>query len=229
MAQDWPLVQTGSAGEDVKTVQYLLNSRGDALSVDGDFGARTAAAVRAFQVANKVVADGIVGNQTWPLLIVELTSVSRGDGVMAVQSQIASRRATDLAVDGIFGPETENAVRQFQTILELAVDGVVGPMTWNDLVNGFLLGPDASAAAQGLFQAWTRNDANAARRNASPGAVAQLFTQRWTASAGWEFMGGNGAAGHIFYTWRRSSGTQLVLAASDGPAGYFYVDSAAFD
>lgn len=35
-----------------------------------------------------------------------------------------------LAVDGIFGQLTENAVKDFQTAKHLEVDGIVGPHTW---------------------------------------------------------------------------------------------------
>ncbi|HIT32104.1 MAG TPA: peptidoglycan-binding protein [Candidatus Enterenecus stercoripullorum] len=38
-------------------------------------------------------------------------------------------------VDGIFGPQTERAVREFQRIFNLSVDGVVGQATWYKLVS----------------------------------------------------------------------------------------------
>ena len=39
-----------------------------------------------------------------------------------------------LAVDGIFGPSTDAAVRAFQQQKGLAVDGIVGPVTWSALI-----------------------------------------------------------------------------------------------
>ena len=37
--------------------------------------------------------------------------------------------------DGIFGEETEKAVKAFQSYYGLDVDGIVGPETWNRLVS----------------------------------------------------------------------------------------------
>lgn len=38
-----------------------------------------------------------------------------------------------LAKDGIFGAQTENAVKDFQTKKKIGVDGIVGPLTWHSL------------------------------------------------------------------------------------------------
>jgi peptidoglycan hydrolase-like protein with peptidoglycan-binding domain len=59
-------------------------------------------------------------------------------GTVVRRLQRALRRTPDLGitVDGIFGPETEEAVRSFQQGAGLTVDGIVGPLTWNALPNG---------------------------------------------------------------------------------------------
>jgi len=45
------------------------------------------------------------------------------------QVRLLQQARGGIKVDGIFGPETEQAVRTFQTSRDLAVDGVVGPQT----------------------------------------------------------------------------------------------------
>ncbi|HEU4578501.1 MAG TPA: TIGR02594 family protein [Polyangiaceae bacterium] len=64
-------LQEGSRGSDVRRLQILLNDRvvpRPRLRVDGSFGARTRAAVEAFQSAKRLKVDGIVGERTWAAL-----------------------------------------------------------------------------------------------------------------------------------------------------------------
>ncbi len=63
-------VRSGSSGNAVKAVQEQLMANGcGTLSVDGAFGPGTDGAVRRFQSANGLVADGIVGPNTWMHLV----------------------------------------------------------------------------------------------------------------------------------------------------------------
>jgi len=50
---------------DVKQLQALLNFLGESLIVDGDFGAKSTAAVKNFQKSQAIQTDGKVGEQTW--------------------------------------------------------------------------------------------------------------------------------------------------------------------
>jgi peptidoglycan hydrolase-like protein with peptidoglycan-binding domain len=220
----WPLERTGSTGEDVRTVQYLLDAHGSTLSVDGDFGPLTNAAVESFQGTHGLSVDGIVGNQTWPALIIQVSQGMTGDAVKAAQSQINSRTGY-LAVDGIFGPATDGAVRSFQGALGLTVDGIVGPITWNHLVNGYLASTDAASAAQGMFQSWTQNDQVTAAKYATQNAVAALFSHTWSPSAGWTFSGSSGAAGHVGVEWTGGPGTLVLLANDNAGTPFFFVDA----
>lgn len=68
-AEDMPLIKRGSKCEAVKKLQQILNTKGYKLSVDGDFGPATEAAVKAFQKANGLEVDGEVGEKTWGALI----------------------------------------------------------------------------------------------------------------------------------------------------------------
>jgi peptidoglycan hydrolase-like protein with peptidoglycan-binding domain len=59
-------------------------------------------------------------------------------GPVVRRAQRAIRRTPNLGlvVDGIFGPATEQAVKEFQQGAGLVVDGIVGPLTWNALPDG---------------------------------------------------------------------------------------------
>jgi peptidoglycan hydrolase-like protein with peptidoglycan-binding domain len=81
-----------------------------------------------------------------------IVTVRRGDvgpAVMAVQETSAWRTVDGtpdspplLAVDGVFGPRTDEWVRDFQQTLaytiDTPVDGIVGPVTWRAMMTDYL-------------------------------------------------------------------------------------------
>ncbi len=133
-AYAWPLIGQGSTGEDVYSVQLMLQARGYSLSIDGIDGPQTTGAVVSFQNANGLQADGVVGPQTWPVLIVTTSQGSTGSAVEALQRQLNAHGAS-LTVDGDFGPATQTAVENYQSSHHLSVDGIAGPQTWSSLVS----------------------------------------------------------------------------------------------
>lgn len=66
-------LKLNSKGADVVKLQNLLNNCGYKVSNDGIFGKGTNNAVLAFQKANGLAADGIVGHGTWTALIAKAT------------------------------------------------------------------------------------------------------------------------------------------------------------
>lgn len=65
------VLKKGDKGNDVRTLQRALS-----LTVDGIFGPKTEAAVKAFQSGHGLVADGIVGTKTWTALGVTDTATN---------------------------------------------------------------------------------------------------------------------------------------------------------
>ncbi|MBQ6829637.1 MAG: peptidoglycan-binding protein [Clostridia bacterium] len=135
----------------------------------GVFGPETTAAVRAFQAQQGLAVDGIVGRQTWNALTRAydaviaslpptadaselypgqfLTPGQEGANVRALQ--VLLERASELRdfmppvlVDGIYGAQTEAAVRAAQAWADIPQNGVVGPVTWDVIV--FLADPDSN-------------------------------------------------------------------------------------
>ena len=63
-----PTLKEGSKGVAVRGLQRRLIEAGYELEIDGKFGPATEAAVKAYQEANGLDADGIVGPKTWDTL-----------------------------------------------------------------------------------------------------------------------------------------------------------------
>jgi peptidoglycan hydrolase-like protein with peptidoglycan-binding domain len=78
-----PTLRYGSSGQAVKALQAALNARLAQLSplaVDGLFGPKTLAGVKAFQASQGLKADGIVGTLTWGRLDAPPPAPDTGEG-----------------------------------------------------------------------------------------------------------------------------------------------------
>jgi putative chitinase len=64
-----PVLRRDDTGHDVVVLQNALTNTGFRVSADGIFGQHTDEAVRAFQSANGLTVDGIVGAHTWAMLL----------------------------------------------------------------------------------------------------------------------------------------------------------------
>ena len=66
-----------------------------------------------------------------------LSNGSRGEAVTVLQLLLVNFHGYSVAVDGIFGQRTQNAVRDFQNSRDFVNDppGVVGYQTWEALSN----------------------------------------------------------------------------------------------
>ena len=133
-----PVLKRGSNDPAVRDLQEALKTLGfDPGPVDGSFGAATESAVKKFQEAREIAADGVVGRVTWinideadqshPILSVG----SEGLPVRRLQSRMSAVGFNTGGVDGRFGATTEAAVKQLQQNFNLSVDGVVGRQTWD--------------------------------------------------------------------------------------------------
>ena len=84
----------------------------------------------------RVEAEVIVeklGIGMWDLNLPELSQGSSGGTVRALQALLTGY-GDKLDVDGIFGPNTDRAVRRYQSKHFLDTDGIVGPKTWSRLM-----------------------------------------------------------------------------------------------
>jgi len=87
---------------------------------------------------------------------------SRGPEVVTLQTCLR------VSADGIFGPNTEAAVKKYQRERGLAADGIVGPLTWKALEYEFELAPyEPPPAPEGSLSAAEINDITALARQSA--------------------------------------------------------------
>ena len=139
-----PVLRLGDTHDAVVVVRGILHKVGclgddDAESQIVDEHLSTG--IRFFQQTHGLKADGIVGSQTWARLMeaqwdlgereLQFTPelLMRGRDVTALQRRLSDLGFNCGRVDGIFGPRTDVALREFQENLGLEVDGVCGAET----------------------------------------------------------------------------------------------------
>jgi N-acetylmuramoyl-L-alanine amidase len=132
----------GDDGAAVLDIQRRLSSFGLTVPVGelGRFGEATLEAVRAFQGRRNLRVDGLVGPDTWEQLVEAgfrpgdrtlylHAPHMRGDDVRELQRKLNALGFDAGKQDGVHGPSTDRAIREFQRNVGEVVDGVVGPHT----------------------------------------------------------------------------------------------------
>ena len=137
-----PTLTEGDTGPAVQTLQTRLNVWGANLTVDGDFGPATLAAVKAFQTQQNLTVDGIVGPQTWAALnqnpgtypaptglaVGSVTLSVTWDAVTVNGQAVASYTVEAVGLNG------EVYVRETPTTNSVVLSGLVPGWTYNILV-----------------------------------------------------------------------------------------------
>lgn len=155
----------GSEGNEVTTLQNRLIALGYlAGSADGKFGRDTKSAVIAFQKANGLSADGVVGTDTSTKLYasnvvsntVSSTQTLRvgavSDAVRDMQNRLITLGYLENGeADGKFGVKTSLALIEFQKANGLSADGVAGAKTFAKLnsVSAITAGGTGSSTSSG--------------------------------------------------------------------------------
>ena len=140
------LYRSGDKGAPIRDIQSRVRALGYDFSPDepGEFQDGTTKAVKEFQESRGLPTDGIVGPETWRVLyeagyklgdrILYLRRpMFRGDDVADLQSRLNVLGFDSGQIDGVFGPDTEAAVREFQHNRHLAEDAKVGPSVVTEL------------------------------------------------------------------------------------------------
>jgi len=142
------LLSRGDAGPPVAEVRAALEALGIVEPTGPGpvlFDDQLEHAVRIFQQRRGLITDGIVGPATyralrdarWALgdrmLLLNAASPLTGDDVFALQERLLELGYDSGRADGVFGRQTEQALRGFQRDYGMTPDGMCGPRTLRHL------------------------------------------------------------------------------------------------
>lgn len=126
----------GDRGSAVTALQERLKTAGVYNGPsNGVFDADTEAAVKEFQQANKLAADGLVGRQTMAKIVAiakppaGLKPGDKGSEVVNIQQRLRDLGYFKGRLSGEFDEDTKNAIIDFQQAEKLPTDGVAGQNT----------------------------------------------------------------------------------------------------
>jgi N-acetylmuramoyl-L-alanine amidase len=174
-------IRRGDRSGKVGDVQARLRRLGlDIGDETGLFGPGTERAVRIFQQRRHIIVDGIVGPHTWQELVeagwrlgdrpLYLTNPPmRGDDVSTVQARLNALGFDAGRADGIFGRNTDEAVRVFQREYDISEDGIFGPHSLRALVGLRVDRPGTAAGLREELRRAGRADARNALVVVDPG------------------------------------------------------------
>ena len=175
------LIREGDTSAQVADVQARLRALGYEIEEPtGSFGRRTKYAVRAFQQRRGLLADGIVGPDTWNALVEAGWRLGdrvlylknppmRGDDVMTLQARLNALGFDSGREDGIFGRDTYNAVRAFQHEYAIPEDGIFGGRSRAALEGLRIDRPQTAASLREELKLSERPDARTALVVVDPG------------------------------------------------------------
>ncbi|PLZ89576.1 N-acetylmuramoyl-L-alanine amidase [Fischerella thermalis] len=112
----------------------ITDKNGRPLLEDGIYGATTKSAIEKFQSITGIQQTGIAGDTTWnainQILAKRVIRVNHAGGIVVRYLQFR----LGVEIDGVYGPQTEAAMKRFQQQNGLTADGIVGPITWQKLI-----------------------------------------------------------------------------------------------